>query len=884
MDALKNFSYSLVATAPSPATSGTSLVVTAGQGSYFPATPFDATIWPSGAQPTNTNAEIVRVTNVSTDTFTITRAQYGTTAQSIAVGYQIAQTVDANLLNQLAPLSGATFTGEVVAPDFKASGLTGATVATRYVGGTTNGAPTSGTFAVGDFIVDQTATIWVCTTAGTPGTWWSTISNHAVLRTATATAGKNEVTIFSGSTASQTISAVGSPVDGATWTFINQGTVNVTAGFASNSMYPLGSGSSVTSYVIAPNSSYTFINYNGGNWYMTSTNDLDNGTGIVKVTNGGTGTSTAPAVGSIPVATSTSAYTPLAIGTSGQVLQSNGTTATWSSSTALATVNLTAQSAAQAATTLYTPASDGLFTITYYAKVTTAATTSSTLGVFSVISTDVDSNVVTTVGQSSQQNSLTAGFISGSITVYAKASTAIQYSLGYASSGATAMQYELHVVVAGTIAPSSTGTVSSFNGRTGAVTPGSSDYTPAQVGAVDANENIAGKNFIINGGMDIWQRGTSFSIATGVLTYTADRWCSYPGVSTWTVSQLAPATITAISSTSTTWTFTVANNFQAGQLVIISGCTPTGYNGTWTIATASSTQFTVTNSSNPGTGTVFGTATTVAQGFKNAMRVQRNSGTTSTAGFAFTQSLETQNSLPLAGKTVTLSFWARASSSISSNSLSAYITYGQGTDQNTIYGFTNQANFNQTFTTTSGWALYTLSNYTLPTNITQVGLYFFYTPVGTAGANDYFDITGVQLEIGSTATAFSRAGGTIQGELAACQRYYAKSYNQNVAPATGSSASGIVFTPCYGNAASGQELASIWYPITMRAVPTVYIYSYTSGTLSVVSNGTGADLAANSGSTQWIGDARCTVFNGSGGSITPNYGGFIFHYAVSAEL
>jgi len=125
MDALKNFAYSLVATAPSPATSGTSLVVTAGQGSYFPATPFDATIWPAGVQPTNLNAEIVRVTAVSTDTFTITRAQYGTTAQSITAGYQIAQAVDANLLNLLAPLSGATFTGEVVAPDFKVTGLTG---------------------------------------------------------------------------------------------------------------------------------------------------------------------------------------------------------------------------------------------------------------------------------------------------------------------------------------------------------------------------------------------------------------------------------------------------------------------------------------------------------------------------------------------------------------------------------------------------------------------------------------------------------------------------------------------------------------------------------------------------------------------------------------
>ena len=51
------------------------------------------------------------------------------------------------------------------------TGLTGATQASRYVGATTSGAPVSGTFAVGDFIIDRTGSAWVCTIAGTPGTW-----------------------------------------------------------------------------------------------------------------------------------------------------------------------------------------------------------------------------------------------------------------------------------------------------------------------------------------------------------------------------------------------------------------------------------------------------------------------------------------------------------------------------------------------------------------------------------------------------------------------------------------------------------------------------------------------------------------------------------------
>jgi hypothetical protein len=49
--------------------------------------------------------------------------------------------------------------------------LTGATSASRYVGATTSGAPVSGTFATGDFVIARDGHLFVCTSGGTPGTW-----------------------------------------------------------------------------------------------------------------------------------------------------------------------------------------------------------------------------------------------------------------------------------------------------------------------------------------------------------------------------------------------------------------------------------------------------------------------------------------------------------------------------------------------------------------------------------------------------------------------------------------------------------------------------------------------------------------------------------------
>ncbi len=97
----KNLSYSLVATTPTPAISGTTLVLNTGDGAKFPEAPFNATIWPVNFIPLQGNAEIVRVTGKSIDTLTILRSQEGSTARTITVGDQIAVTITAKNLTDI---------------------------------------------------------------------------------------------------------------------------------------------------------------------------------------------------------------------------------------------------------------------------------------------------------------------------------------------------------------------------------------------------------------------------------------------------------------------------------------------------------------------------------------------------------------------------------------------------------------------------------------------------------------------------------------------------------------------------------------------------------------------------------------------------------------
>jgi hypothetical protein len=142
--------------------------------------------------------------------------------------------------------------------------------------------------------------------------------------------------------------------------------------------------------------------------------------------------------------------------------------------------------------------------------------------------------------------------------------------------------------------------------------------------------------------------------------------------------------------------------------------------------------------------------------------------------------MESVNSIPFAGKTITYSFYARggANYSATSNGLTVNFSTSTGTDQTawgTLTGVVAQVNSNVTLTTS--WQRFVFT-FTVPTNSTQLTFFFLQSPTGTAGANDWYEVTGVQIDNGtytaSTAPTFRRSGGTIQGELAACMRYCEK--------------------------------------------------------------------------------------------------------------
>ena len=159
-------------------------------------------------------------------------------------------------------------------------------------------------------------------------------------------------------------------------------------------------------------------------------------------------------------------------------------------------------------------------------------------------------------------------------------------------------------------------------------------------------------------------------------------------------------------------------------------------------------------------------------GIKTFGRVGRLSGNTSTEACVFNYNMESQDCYRFIGKTVTVSFYYRTGANFSSMSIFIGVFTGTGTDQALRNGLTGLVTAgSSTFSPNTAWQRKTVT-YTLGSNINQIAVSIEYTPTGTAGAADYFDITGVQLELGSVATPFEVRPYAV--ELGLCMRYYQK--------------------------------------------------------------------------------------------------------------
>jgi hypothetical protein len=295
-------------------------------------------------------------------------------------------------------------------------------------------------------------------------------------------------------------------------------------------------------------------------------------------------------------------------------------------------------------------------------------------------------------------------------------------------------------------------------------------------------------NAIINGSMEISQRGTSFSFGSGGGTtyYPADRW------------------------------FTGNYQWSSGSNLTVSNDTsiyPTGFNASAKIATGS-------------------TGLTITTGGSIYLR-------THLEGYNIS-SLYKQSA-------VTLSFWVRSSVTGTYSILFDNGWWGSGTSTRAIMKeyTVNVANTWEKKTITIDFSAGTASGTWNTTNSIGLGIQFNLGAnadrIGNAYLNNWADwssyqvqssssvnwatnanatfyVTGVQLEAGSVASPFKRNTENIQQELAACQRY--------AVMLTGSNSSGWGMVPAFGFSSSTSRVElTVLPPVPLRKIPDSIAYS-----------------------------------------------------------
>ena len=347
-----------------------------------------------------------------------------------------------------------------------------------------------------------------------------------------------------------------------------------------------------------------------------------------------------------------------------------------------------------------------------------------------------------------------------------------------------------------------------------------------------ALNQFANRNLVINGDMQIAQRGTSTASITTAGYYTADRW----GLDITTLG---------------TWTMSVENDAPTGS------------------------------------------------GFRKSAKVNCTTADASPAAgdsFLFQQIIEGQNLQHIKKGTanaeqLTVSFWVKA------NVTGTYIAFLQDTDNTRSVSKTYTINASATweyktitfpadttgaFDNDNNGSLYLRfvlgagSNWTSGTrnetwaSLTLANLAAGQTANLASATSNYWQITGIQLEVGDTATPFEFK--SIEDELVECQRYYEKTYNLETALGTG-------VAPGWAGAVTSSattETGGHSFKVTKRGTPTITLYNAISGASGAVYRvSDGANLSAT---VNYIGNNSFGLINVSSNNS------FYYHYVANAEL
>jgi hypothetical protein len=231
------------------------------------------------------------------------------------------------------------------------------------------------------------------------------------------------------------------------------------------------------------------------------------------------------------------------------------------------------------------------------------------------------------------------------------------------------------------------------------------------------------------------------------------------------------------------------------------------------------------------------------------------------------QRIESSNSINIAGRTVTLSLWAKSDvgtagltwSTATPSSIDTWT--GSDTDQSGTFAASM---------TVGEWTRYS-ATFTV-TATASTGYQIVITRSATAtSTTTYF--TGIQLEEGPAATPFRRNAPSIQAELAACQRYYYRS--------------GVSYA-AYNIFNSGNcHTSSFYFPVTMRISPAVTIYDTANNVnkVSIANSGGSSQVNINPPSSISINQNSFQYIAGGLGGTTGNVGMMMLNrFEATAEL